>query len=35
MKQFFEPELEIVELEIADVITTSVPEEGENDLGWG
>ncbi len=34
MKEFLEPELEIIMLEVLDVITTSGLENGEDDLGW-
>lgn len=34
MKKFAEPEMEVVELQVEDVITTSLPEV-EDGLGWG
>lgn len=33
-KKFEEPELKITKLNVEDVITTSLPELGEDDLGW-
>ena len=34
MKEFLEPEVEIVILNVLDVITASGLEDGEDDLGW-
>jgi len=33
-KKFEEPELIITKLDVEDIITTSLPYTGEDDLGW-
>jgi len=37
MKHFVEPEIEVIEIQVTDVITTSngTPGVSENDGGWG
>ena len=34
MKDFLDPELEVIKLNVLDVITTSDLEDGDDDLGW-
>jgi len=34
MKEFLEPEIEIIPLKVSDVIATSFPGDGEDDAGW-
>ena len=37
MKQFAEPEIDILWFTTEDILTisTSFPDDGENDIGWG
>lgn len=35
MKQFIEPEIEILEFEVADIVTTSIVDPAFDDIGWG
>ena len=35
MKQFIEPQIEILEIEVADIVTTSVMDITFDDIGWG
>lgn len=35
MKPFVEPEIEILELEVADIVTTSTVDLAMDDIGWG
>ncbi len=34
MKEFLEPEFEIIRMDVVDVITDSTLIDGEDDLGW-
>ena len=35
MKQFVEPEIEILEFEVTDIVTTSTLDLAFDDIGWG
>ena len=35
MKKFVEPEIEILDIEVVDIVTTSVLDITFDDIGWG
>ena len=35
MKQFIEPQIEILDIEVVDIVTTSILDITFDDIGWG